>query len=33
VLEAVQSGTLTEAQIEAAAKRVLCWKLELGLIE
>jgi len=33
VLETLKNGTLTEKQIDAAAKRVLCWKLSLNIIE
>jgi len=33
VLEAVQNGTLTEEQIDAAVRRILCWKLSLNIIK
>lgn len=33
VLEAVRAGTLEETLIDAAARRVLCWKLALGILE
>lgn len=33
VLQAVERGVLDEAQIDAAAARVLAWKQELGLLE
>ena len=32
VISAVRDGTLDEAQIDAAARQVLCWKLSLGLL-
>ena len=33
VLDALGDGTLREDQIDKAVKRVLCWKLSLGIIE
>ena len=33
VIEAVESGTLSESTIDAACRRVLTWKQDLGLIE
>ena len=33
VLEAVESGTLSEDVIDAACRRVLQWKQALGLLE
>lgn len=33
VLKALEEGTLYENQIDEAVKRVLCWKLSLGVIE
>ena len=32
VISAVRDGTLDEAQIDAAARQVLCWKFSLGLL-
>lgn len=33
VIGAVKNGTLPESQIDASARRVLAWKMDLGLIE
>ena len=33
VIEAVESGTLDEAVIDTACRRVLAWKQALGLLE
>lgn len=33
VMAAVQQGTLSEARLNEAAQRVLCWKVKLGLID
>ena len=33
VIEAVKNKTLSEDQIDASVKRVLTWKMDLGLIE
>jgi len=33
VVAAVQQGTLSEVRLNEAARRVICWKVELGLID
>ena len=33
VLEAVKNGTLTQERIDESVRRVLCWKLSLGIID
>ena len=33
VVESVRKGTLSEDQIDASVRRVLAWKMDLGLIE
>ena len=33
VLEAVRSGLISEEQIDASVRRVLQWKMDLGLLE
>ncbi|MBC5646847.1 glycoside hydrolase family 3 protein [Christensenella tenuis] len=33
VLDALRDGTLTEERIDESVKRVLCWKLSLGIIK
>lgn len=33
VMEALNNGTLSESRIEESCRRVLCWKIDMGMIE